>query len=646
MAKIRQVVLHLSDVHFGCDKSEAARALRQLALDGITSAILKLEPEWRPTIVCLSGDIAYRGKSSEYEEAAKWLEKLLKELSIPPDHVVTCAGNHDIDRDKVTYARPAAAPEADQMLSYPLDAKYEVPFEAYTGFSENFGIGQLQVGSNTSFLIGHRDLEGISFCSLNSAWFCRDDTDKEQLWIGRPIFDVLETHGQVLHTQKLASAPPTIFLLHHPKDWYHDSEVHARGRTNTFDVVAGRCHLMLTGHTHGESRRPDRNGGAAYIMTGGATYADATYTNSFSLIQVHEDKFIYRTFDFDPQSAIREWRQSIEATDLFFRDSVVQGGTPGPMRFFPQSVDYRRACESHAWKVIEAKSRALRPYGKLPHTIPAFVSIELAKLKAQIEQPDQRQQVRQVRPIFLGDAMRTTRRSLLLGDLGSGKSRLAAAFAIESQERNQNAIALLVPAKMLLPGTNAENLRWPSVKEFISSLSSFVNDQIFPTASGFDLQDLLDSGLEVAILIDGLDEVSPSVAREIVERLGQVVDHWSTVQVLATGRPIELAGLDHSRWQLCVPYLIQDDDKHQLFVEEAIADGKEDDSAISTASLALNRLRSTPELSLMADTPLFCRLLFDGLQSGTEHETRNVRRSSVSASHQEVEKSGPQVTKR
>ncbi|HZQ23313.1 MAG TPA: metallophosphoesterase [Terriglobales bacterium] len=619
-----QVILHLSDVHFGCDKSESARASRQLALDGITSAILKLEPEWRPTIVCLSGDIAYRGKSSEYEEAARWLEKLLKELSIPPDHVVICAGNHDIDRDKVTYARPADAAEADKILSFPLDTKYEVPFEGYTGFAKKFGIGELQVGGSTSSLIGHRNVEGISFCSLNSAWFCRDNTDKEQLWIGRPILDVLETHGQVLHTQKLATAPPTIFLLHHPKDWYHDSEVHARGRTNTFDVVAGRCHLMLTGHTHGESRRPDRNGGAAYIMTGGATYADATYTNSFSLIQVHDEKFIYRTFDFDPQSAIREWRQSIEATDLFFRDSVVQGGITGPMRFFPQLADYRRACESHARKVIEAKSRALRPQGTLPHTIPAFVTIELVKLKPQMDRPDQRQQARQVRPIFLGDAMRTTRRSLLLGDLGSGKSTLAATFAIESQERNQNAIALLVPAKMLLPGTHAETLRWPSVKEFISSLTSFVNDQIFPTASGFDLQDLLNWGREVAILIDGLDEVSLSVAREIVERLGQVVDHWSTVQVLATGRPIELAGLDHSRWQLCVPYPIQDDDKHQLFVEEAIADGKEGDSAISTASLALNRLRSTPELYLMADTPLFCRLLFGGLQSGTEHETETL----------------------
>src|SRR5208337_1659465 len=176
MAKMRQVVLHLSDVHFGCDKSESARALRQLALDGITAALLKLDPEWRPTIVGLSGDIAYRGKSSEYEEAAKWLSKLLKELSILPDHVLICAGNHDIDRDKVTYTRPEDAAEADRMLSCPLDPRYEIPFEAYTEFAKDFGIEKLQVGTGASFLIGQRDLEGISFCSLNSAWFCRDNS--------------------------------------------------------------------------------------------------------------------------------------------------------------------------------------------------------------------------------------------------------------------------------------------------------------------------------------------------------------------------------------------------------------------------------------------------------------------------------------
>ena len=127
MVKNRQVILHLSDIHFGCDKSESARALRQLALDGITSEILKLDPEWRPTILCLSGDIAYRGKSSEYEEAAKWLAKLLKELSISPDHVVICAGNHDIDRNKVTYDRPVDAVESDKILSYPLGPSLQPP---------------------------------------------------------------------------------------------------------------------------------------------------------------------------------------------------------------------------------------------------------------------------------------------------------------------------------------------------------------------------------------------------------------------------------------------------------------------------------------------------------------------------------------
>lgn len=45
------------------------------------------------------------------------------------------------------------------MLSLPLDAKYQTPFEAYVNFAKDFGISDLQIGKSTSFLLGHRDLE-------------------------------------------------------------------------------------------------------------------------------------------------------------------------------------------------------------------------------------------------------------------------------------------------------------------------------------------------------------------------------------------------------------------------------------------------------------------------------------------------------
>ena len=71
---IKQVILHLSDLHFGCDKSESARAARKLALDGLASAIRSLEPEWQPTILCISGDIACKGLKSDYDEALLGLQ--------------------------------------------------------------------------------------------------------------------------------------------------------------------------------------------------------------------------------------------------------------------------------------------------------------------------------------------------------------------------------------------------------------------------------------------------------------------------------------------------------------------------------------------------------------------------------------------
>jgi hypothetical protein len=621
METTKQIILHLSDLHFGCDRSDSERAARALALDGINAAILKLQPVWKPTIVCISGDIGYKGLASDYEEAAEWLTKLLKDLGIPWDHVLICAGNHDIDRDAVTYDRPKDATESDQMLAVPLDSKYESPFQAYVAFAQAFGIQPLSLGAASSYLIGQRTLEGISFCSLNSAWFCRDKYDKEQLWIGRPYFDVLEHAGQVLHTAKLATSRPTVFLLHHPKDWFHQSESHSYGnRLNTFDVVAGRCHLLLTGHTHGESRRPDRNGGAAHIMTGGATYDSATYNNAFTLIRVGTDRFTYRTFDYDPRSATREWRQTIEATDLLFRDSIVQGATGFAARAIPRLNDYREASLRYAKGVIEAKSRALRPRGTLPLSVPALVTTEQDRTKLRQDRPEKTQHLPQARPIPLIDAMRTARRTLLLGDLGSGKSTLVAKFVVDSQTRTPESIALSVPAKLVPTTVKPGGAAWTSITDFLASISAYVNSHVLPNADSFDLSALLNSGVEVAIAIDGLDEVSPLVARVILDYLAGVVDHWSTVQVLATGRPVELSGLDYGKWQLCSPVPVQDDDKLQFFTEEATADGKDLDSAIAIATSALARLRAMPELHSLADTPLFCKLLFDQLQSQEQHE--------------------------
>jgi hypothetical protein len=56
----RHVVIHLTDLHFGQDTSRDQIAARDLALAGVVKTIDGLESDWRPTLVCISGDIGWK----------------------------------------------------------------------------------------------------------------------------------------------------------------------------------------------------------------------------------------------------------------------------------------------------------------------------------------------------------------------------------------------------------------------------------------------------------------------------------------------------------------------------------------------------------------------------------------------------------
>ncbi len=103
--------------------------------------------------------------------------------------------------------------------------------------------------------------------------------------------------------------------MHHPFDWLHrDDNNVSDGRPNTKDYLAARCHMLLTGHTHGEVRDPDQVAMGAYHFTGGATYAGGNYENSFRLIRVKPGQLVYRSFEYNPRSAKNKWHAHKEAS--------------------------------------------------------------------------------------------------------------------------------------------------------------------------------------------------------------------------------------------------------------------------------------------------------------------------------------------
>lgn len=71
-------LLHLSDLHFGREDTQALRALQALA------------ERLRPAAVVVTGDITQRATPAQFVAARDWLQRL------PTPHLVVQPGNHDI----------------------------------------------------------------------------------------------------------------------------------------------------------------------------------------------------------------------------------------------------------------------------------------------------------------------------------------------------------------------------------------------------------------------------------------------------------------------------------------------------------------------------------------------------------------------
>ena len=177
----------------------------------------------------------------------------------------------------------------------------------------------------------------------------------------------MESQGQLPHPGQLKEWPITIALIHHPKEWFHETETQAYGnRPNTFDYLSRRCHLLLTGHTHGEVRHADQFAEGAWHLSGGAAYAGASHFNSFRLVRVEDERFVYRSFEYDPRSSDTLWRSVGDARALPFSQEVREpGSVEGTGKKFNISVYQDRALLD-AKRFIEIKSRAVKPFGPLP----------------------------------------------------------------------------------------------------------------------------------------------------------------------------------------------------------------------------------------------------------------------------------------
>jgi len=610
------VLLHISDLHFGWEGSASQGVDRTLCLRGLLQCLRDLDDSWKPTVVCVTGDIGWRGAVEDYRNAREWLLELLAELKLTPSSLLLCPGNHDSDRKlALSNVRPSQRGDAERVLQWPLAKQYLEPFGAFEDFCRNLGVPPYLFGGNESYIVGFRRVSTLNFVCLNSAWFSQGDDDKGSLWLGLPQIRLMEAQGQLPQANSCVGEP-TIALLHHPREWYNEGEIAAsgNGQPNTFDYLCHRSHVILTGHTHGEVRSADQYAEFAWHLSGGAAFAGASHFNSFRLVKFESEALTYRSFEFDPRASNAPWGPKGHAR------SLPLGRRPNTTRsdFSAKKEElepYQHAAKAHAERLLVTKARSITPFGTLPPPFPLSVVLHSSEVPPEFAGDrrllrDKRQEV--TLPFL--QAISSSRRSLLLGDMGTGKSTLAAELVAEILHANRGVLPVLIEAKAI---QFEEQL---TVARLLDLISAYANAQIFPTLSPISIQTLLNRRTETLIVVDGLDEMPEGAPSLLLRRLYELPDHWPNVHVVATGRPVELAGVSFRDWQVIYPAPLSDHDKRALLKYEAVAEGKSEAEATRTAEMLYAKLYGMPIVNGVATTPLFVRLLYSRLSQVTAGE--------------------------
>ncbi len=319
MESKKQVILHISDLHFSAKCSDQELANRKLLFNGLLNRLKALEDEWCPTLVCVTGDITDKGQPEGFSEAGDWLKQLSFELDINIDRFLLIPGNHDCVRDIQICSDliPDSSEKADKLLNCNIPEYLQARFKYFSEFCKNVGITPYKLGETDSYLVGSRDVDGIQFIACNTAWFSWEQNEQGKLWLGLEILRYLESSKQLVSEGTEPTEKISIALMHHGSDKYFhpmESEDHQSNRPPVLNYLWKRCHLALYGHSHENALdAPDLKKAYCWTVRAGATNADANYPNNVNLIRLSNSGFELRTLEYDPADAGCTWNKSSAA---------------------------------------------------------------------------------------------------------------------------------------------------------------------------------------------------------------------------------------------------------------------------------------------------------------------------------------------
>lgn len=305
-------ILHLSDLHFGIEKDRTPtgvqRKFRQKELFKKLIDTLKDDAtvplDWKPDVVVISGDIAWRGELEEYQAFEKeFLIPLKESLNLDRRRIITCPGNHDIIRDQAdSFERPYRNQNELQVKSISRESIEKRRKSHFENYVEALCAGNPQ---KLCCPVTLQEWPWVRFLVMNSAWDCRDDEDEGTLRVGLDLLE--EIVGERKDDEIIVS------IFHHPhtevedydtrsgvrkkRNWLHISEREPAqdGGICFSNFLERRSDYILNGHIHKETAPQHSREAKSIQLISGAAYSTDTPRYHCRILKLRlTDESLYR----------------------------------------------------------------------------------------------------------------------------------------------------------------------------------------------------------------------------------------------------------------------------------------------------------------------------------------------------------------
>lgn len=265
------LVLQLSDIHFTTRRDE-----ERIAHDDVRRELLTDLRELRTQLgqpveaITITGDIAFSGKRTEYQLAARWLDEIIEICGCSHTAVLTVPGNHDVDRDRIRPSaklvhrrlRSASAPQAREELSSLAnngDPLLLDKLHDYQAFAACYGTPfDSPASPNWKRRFQLSASCAIDFVGLSTVQVCDSDDERGGMFLG--------AHQYVV--ERCPNVEPVV-LMHHPTEWLKE-------RSDAENYLSSRAKVLIYGHEHLQKLQKieETNGYERLILGSGAVTPD------------------------------------------------------------------------------------------------------------------------------------------------------------------------------------------------------------------------------------------------------------------------------------------------------------------------------------------------------------------------------------